>query len=152
MAEDKPRTSIRWGRLAIALAALALAATIGVVGALGNWYSFALGEVTTTRPVVAAMPEPSVSPAVTSPSPGGASYDAAFKKGRAKGVVDGFRQGTITGRKIGFKRGHPRGLQVGRKRGYDAGYKRGYTAGFDAGYQRGYACTGPKPFCNSLGG
>jgi hypothetical protein len=158
MAEVK-RTSVRWGRLAITLCVLILAAVLGMVGALNNWYAFALGEVTTVAPVTTTAPATTRSPGIAAtPAPQApgtdpttnASYQEGFRQGRTEGAAAGFKDGRAKGRKIGLARGHDRGFKVGKKQGYAAGYDRGYSAGYAVGYKKGHSCTTPKRFCKSL--
>lgn len=147
-----PKARVNWRRLVAAGIVLIIAAVIGIMGALGNWFSFALGEVTTTPPAVQGDPSPSpsafVSPSILpSPTPPG---DSAFKEGRAAGFEQGFQDGREQGRKDGGKRGLDRGIATGKKKGFDLGYARGYKAGYAAGFAKTYRCDRPKRFCQSI--
>lgn len=135
----------------LALVALVMAAVLGVVGALNNWYAFALGEISTSpQPAVArtaAAPPTDASSASPSAAPGTGSY----MQGRKDGVTDGFQAGRAEGRKDGIAHGKERGVAAGKKDGYRAGYSRGYAAGYAVGFDNGHACVKPKSFCKSIG-
>jgi len=152
-----PKPKIRTDRLALAFVALVVAAVLGVVGALSNWYAFALGEVSASpQPVIATsavVPSPSVIPSTTpSATPSASSGTEEYRKGRVAGAADGYRAGRAQGRKDAIAHGKKRGFAAGKKDGYAAGYKRGYAAGYAVGYKKGHACVRPKAFCKSIGG
>jgi len=154
------RGSVRWGRLAAAVVVLVVAAALGVVGTLNNWYAFALGRVSISEPPTAglsptATPEslPSVSPAATSgPASDDAAYLEGYRAGRSDGVADGFRAGRASGREVGYRHGRARGHEVGKKLGYEAGYSAGYQAGYSVGFNKGHRCVAPVTFCSQLPG
>ena len=142
-----PKARVNWRRLLAAAIVLIIAAVLGMMGALGNWFAFALGEVTTDppspTPAVVASPSPTASP---SPEGGG-----SFKQGRKEGFEEGFKQGRAKGRVDGNKRGRDRGFDVGKKKGYQIGYDDGFRAGYASGFDQGHTCERPKPFCKSIG-
>jgi len=147
-----PKPKIRKDRLVLAFVALVLASVLGIVGALNNWYAFALGEVSASPQPAAAAPTTPVSPGGTSASPSASPNTSEYKQGREDGAKDGFQAGRAEGRKIGEKNGEKRGSAIGKKDGYKAGYARGYSAGYAAGFKQGHACAIPKPFCSSISG